>query len=677
MKTKWSILLLFMGIPCMTSAWNYPVFGTSNVLDLPALLVQHANGDQTLALYTAAVETDTAAQYTDKVYVLRDSLYPVEVRLCYRSYTAYAMWEMWMEISHQEKKPILLKRFDSGHFTIPQGNVWMTHFHGDWAAEGTPTESKLERGTISIQNTDGTRNAHVDAPSVVFALDGPLEEYHGRTVAATLCWSGNYELRCNTTNDGQHHFYAGISPQASEYVLSPKETFITPHLAVAYSESGMNECSRIFHRWARETGRINHPSMPRPILLNSWEGIYFDITEERMIAMIDDIADMGGELFVMDDGWFGGKYARNTDNAALGDWKVDTRKLPNGLQPLIDHAHARGIRFGIWIEPEFTNTLSELFEQHPDWVLRVHGRKLRLGRGDTQLVLDMTNPKVQDFVFNIVDNLITTYPDIAYIKWDANTSLENYGSPYLPKDKQSNLYIAYHQGLQKTLQRIRAKYPDVIIQNCASGGGRANYGLMPYFDEMWVSDNNDALQRLFIWWTASYFFPANTLAQHVGGSPYHMTGRNLPIKFRCDVAMFGRMGLELNSRHMSQDEQVQCAQAIQDYKQIRPLVQQGNLYRLVSPYADKHTMSLMFVNDQQTEAVLYGFRTDFLKQQYIEKVRLKGLDADKTYRLEELDVVGKKRAPIVLSGKTLMEEGIDLPLYSDFASVVYKISIEK
>ncbi|MGN0234825.1 MAG: alpha-galactosidase [Paludibacteraceae bacterium] len=674
MKPKYAILLLCIWMPCVALAWDYPVFGTNDLLELPALWVQHANGDQTLELYTAAVETDTTAHYTDRVYVLRDSLYPVEVRLCYRTYTAYDLWEIWMEITHQEKKPIVLKRFDSGHFTIPQGDVWMTHFHGNWAAEGMPVESKLERGTLCIQNTDGARNAHVDAPSVVFSLDGRLEEYRGRTVAATLCWSGNYELRCTTANDGLHHFYAGISPQASEYVLSPKETFRTPHLAVAYSEAGMHGCSRIFHRWAREERMITHPSAPRPVLLNSWEGIYFDITEERMIAMIDDIADMGGELFVMDDGWFGGKYARNTDNAALGDWQVDTRKLPNGLQPLIDHARARGIRFGIWIEPESTNTLSELYEQHPDWVLRVPGRQLRLGRGGTQLLLDMTNPQVQDFVFRVVDNLLTAYPDIAYIKWDANTSLQNYGSPYLPKDKQSNLYIAYHQGLQKTLQRIRAKYPDVIIQNCASGGGRANYGLMPYFDEMWVSDNNDALQRLYIWWTASYFFPANTLAQHVGGSPYHMTGRSLPVKFRCDVAMFGRMGLELNPRHMTPEEQAQCAQAVRDYKLIRPLVQQGDLYRLVSPYAGKHIMSLMFVNDSQTEAVLFAFRTEYLKNQYVEKVQLRGLDPDKSYRIEELDVVGDKKAPRVVSGKELMEEGIALPLNSDYASVVYKLS---
>lgn len=655
---------------------DYPVFGTSDITSLPALQVSHANGDQTLQLYEAQRDTLQGTGFTEYVRTFRDSLYPVQVSLCCRVYADYGIGEQWMEIQHQEKKPITLKHYDSGCLRVPRGDVWLTYFVGDWAAEGTPVSMPLRGGTVVVQNTDGSRNAHLTMPAAVLSLDGQLSETNGRTVAATLCWSGNYTLQCTTTNDGYHRLYAGICPLAAEYVLPPRQLFRTPALVFAYSEEGIGGCSRSLHQWARDHKRILHSDDLRPVLLNSWEGIYFDITEERIKGMMDDIADMGGELFVMDDGWFGGKYPRNTDNAALGDWQVDSRKLPNGLQPLIDYAHSRGIRLGIWIEPESTNTLSELYEKHPEWVLQNKGRTPKAGRGGTQLLLDLTNPQVQDYIFNMVDTLLTRYPDIAYIKWDANTPMQNYGSLYLPADRQTNLAVEYHRGLEQVLQRIRTKYPDVIMQNCASGGGRANYGLMPYFDEMWVSDNNDALQRIYIWWTYSYFFPPITLAQHIGGSPYHMTGRVVPIKFRCDVAMAGRMGMELQPKDMTYTERKQCAQAIHDYKAIRPLVQHGDLYRLVSPYADKHIAAMMYVAPNQQDAVLFAYRMDYLRNSPVENVVLSGLSSEATYRVSMLneDVNGKQPTPEQhISGTELMEKGLSLPLDHDYASVVVRL----
>lgn len=243
-------------------------------------------------------------------------------------------------------------------------------------------------------------------------------------------------------------------------------------------------------------------------MLNSWEGVYFDINQKGMDQMMADIHSMGGELFVMDDGWFGTKYPRVTDNCALGDWVVDTKKLPNGIEGLLSDARKNQVKFGIWIEPEMTNTTSMLYEKHPDWVIKAPKRDAVLGRGGTQLVLDLSNPKVQDFVFGVVDNLLTKYPDIAYIKWDANMPIMNHGSQYLSAAEQSHLYIAYHQGFAKVIDRIRAKYKDVVIQCCASGGGRANWGMLRGFDEFWVSDNTDAMQRIYMQYGTSYFFPA-------------------------------------------------------------------------------------------------------------------------------------------------------------------------
>ncbi|MBO5537554.1 MAG: alpha-galactosidase [Prevotella sp.] len=655
-----------------------PAFGTVDMVQLPALQVQHANGDLNLELKVDEYSCADNGNAVVHTFLLSDKLQPVSVRLFYKAYKQIDVIETWTEITNGEKRAITLKRFDSGHLTLRQGDVWLTHLHGDWAAEANVVDEPLTPGCKVIRNTDGARNAHLDAPEVMFSLDGKPQENQGRTIGAALCWSGNYELRVNTLLNKQHHFYAGIDPQSSEYVLDPKQSFATPHLALVYSEQGMGGVSRIFHRWARTCGMLHRGMNTGDILLNSWEGLYFDINEERMLQMMDDISKFGGELFVMDDGWFGYKYQRNDDSSTLGDWVVDKKKLPGGIKALVDAARQKNIKFGIWIEPEAVNTKSELFEKHPEWVLQTKGRELKLGRGGTQLVLDMTNPEVQDFAFKIVDDLLTQYPEIAYIKWDANASIQNVGSLYLPMEKQSNLYVDYHLGLLKVLQRIREKYPNVVIQDCASGGGRANYGLLPYFDEFWTSDNTDALQRVFIQWGTSLFFPANAMAAHINHCPYWNTGgRVIPIKFRCDVAMSGRLGIELQPKDMTDEERQQCTTCFKDYKELREVVQTGNLYRLVNPYNRKGVASLMYVDDAQQQGALFVYKTDNYYNQPLPRIRLAGLNPDKTYTITEKNVRVWKE-PCSLSGKQftgrfLMEVGIEVPLWEDYASRIFAI----
>ena len=662
------------------SALDFPVlpaFGTVDMIHLPALQVQHANGDQNLELHVTGYNTVADGSAIVHEFTMRDKLLPVTVKVCYKAYQTVDVIETWTEMTHEEKKAITLKRYDSGHLTLRRGDVWLTHLHGDWAAEAAVTQEPLTRGVQTIRNSDGARNAHLDAPEVMLSLDGEPREEVGRTIGAALCWSGNFEIRINTTTKHEHHLYVGIDPQASQYVLEPK-VFRTPHLALTYSTEGMGGVSRTFHRWARTEGMLHRGMRTGDILLNSWEGLYFDINEERMMQMMDDIAKFGGELFVMDDGWFGSKYQRNDDSSTLGDWVVDKKKLPNGLKVLVDAARQKNIRFGIWIEPEAVNTKSELFEKHPEWALQTKGRELKLGRGGTQLVLDMTNPQVQDFAFQIVDDLLTRYPEIAYLKWDANASIQNVGSLYLPMHKQSNLYVDYHMGLLKVLQRIREKYPDVVIQDCASGGGRANYGLLPYFDEFWTSDNTDALQRVYIQWGTSLFFPANAMACHINHCPYWNTGgRTIPVKFRCDVAMSGRLGIELQPKDMTDEERQQCTICFKDYKELRNVVQTGNLYRLVNPYNRRGVASLMYVDDAQTHGVLFVYKTDNWYNQTLPRIRLAGLNPDKTYTITEKNVRVWKE-PCSLSGKQfsgrfLMEVGIEVPLWEDYASRVFEI----
>ena len=641
-----------------------PAFGSVDPVHLPALHVQHMDGDQNLELQVADYSHSDDGKAILHVFTMKDKLLPVTVKLFYKAYKQVDVIEAWTQISHQEKKAVTLKRFDSGHLTLRQGDVWITHLHGNWGAEAEPTTEPLTMGLKTIRNSDGARNSHLDAPELILSLDGKPQELTGRTLGLALCWSGNFELRMNTVSHREHHIYAGIDPIASEYILEPKETFETPHLAMAYSAEGMSGVSRVFHNWARKEGMFHRGTQAGDILLNSWEGIYLDITEDKIIKMMDDIAAFGGELFVMDDGWFGDKYPRKRDDSSLGDWVVDKQKLPNGIKALTEAAKQRKIKFGIWIEPEMTNTVSELFDNHPDWVLQRPGRDLRKGRGGTQVVLDMTNPKVQDFVFSIVDDLMTKYPEIDYIKWDANMPILNHGSQYLTMNDQSHLYIEYHRGLQKACERIRAKYPDVTIQACASGGGRANWGVLPYFDEFWVSDNTDALQRIYMQWGTSYFFPAIAMASHISATPNHTVFRTTAMKYRIDVAMSGRLGMEIQPKNMTDDEKALCRQAIKEYKQIRPIVQFGDIYRLVSPYDKVGLASMMYVNEQKTKSVFYWWKTESFQNEHLPRVKMAGLDASKNYKVHELNRIDLK--PMDIEGKTfsgayLMNHGLEMP----------------
>jgi alpha-galactosidase len=653
------------GLEAAGAAWvdAYPAYGF-HCAGEASIGVTHADGNMSTVLKvdTVSQSQENGAQITR--IRLKDTVYPFYVTVCYKAYQDVDMIETWTEIENLGKKAVTLTRFDSGHLPVRVGDVWISHLHGTWAAEGRLTQEPLERGMMVIKNKDGARNAHTDHSEVMFSLDGKPQENAGRVIGAALCYSGNYELRIDTRDTDYHEFFAGINPDNSAYILESKEVFKTPELAFTYSDEGLSGASRNFHRWGRKY-KLAHGDKERKILLNSWEGVYFDINEPGMDQMMADIAYMGGELFVMDDGWFGEKYPRLTDNSSLGDWKVDRNKLPNGIGWLVEQADKHGIRFGIWIEPEMTNSVSELYEEHPEWIIKAPEREPVLGRGGTQLVLDLGNPEVQDFVFKIVDDLMTENPKIDYIKWDANMPISNHGSQYLPKNKQSHLYIEYHRGFAKVCDRIRAKYPDVTIQACASGGGRANWGVLPWFDEFWVSDNTDALQRIHMQWGTSYFFPAIAMASHISATPNHTVFRTTSLKYRIDVAMSGRLGMEIQPRNMTQEERDLCRKAIAEYKEIRPVVQFGDIYRLVSPYDGHNMASLMYVAPEKDQAVFYWWKTETFYDDHLPRVKMAGLDPDKMYKVTELnriDNVPLKYEGMSFSGKFLMENGLEIPL---------------
>ena len=643
----------------------YPAYGMNTPAE-PAFAVTHADGSMATVLNATGVDTRNDGNATLTTIHTADPVYPVMVDIVFKAYRDVDMIETWSEVTTKEKG-ITLTRFASGMLPIRRGDVWVSHLYGSWANEGQLVEEPLTPGELIIRNNDGTRNSHTDHGEVMLSLDGKARENSGDVIGAAICYSGNYRLRLVTDDTEYHYFFAGINEDNSEYHLKKGETFKTPHLALTFSKQGLSGASRNFHSWGRKYMML-HGDKERKILLNSWEGVYFNINQEGMDQMMGDIASMGGELFVMDDGWFGDKYPRNVDNSSLGDWVVDKRKLPEGIEGLLRDAKKHGVKFGIWIEPEMTNSVSELYEKHPDWVLKAPGRDPVLGRGGTQLVLDLSNPKVQDFCFKIVDDLMSRYPEIDYIKWDANMPILNHGSQYLPLAEQSHLYIKYHEGFAKVCERIRQKYPDLTIQACASGGGRANWGVLPWFDEFWVSDNTDALQRIYMQWGTSYFFPAIAMASHISIVPNHTVFRTTSLKYRIDVAMSGRLGMEIQPKNMTDEEKAQCRKAIEEYKRIRPVVQFGDIYRLLSPFDHKGAASLMYVTEQKDRAVFYWWKTESFQNEHLPRVRMAGLDPHRMYTIHELDRIDLN--PLSFEGKSfsgeyLMNHGLELPYRHD------------
>lgn len=640
----------------------YPAYGLNTPAEA-ALAMRHSDGNLSTALVATGCDVKNEGNASVTTVHLKDPVYNIKVDLKYRAYNDVDMIEAWTEILNGEKGTVTLTTFASAMLPIRRGDVWMSHLSGTWAAEGQLSHEKLQPGEFVIRNNDGTRNSHTDHAEVMFSLDGKGQENAGNVIGAALVYSGNYKLKMVTDDTEYHYFFAGINEQNSEYHLKKGETFKTPALALTYSTQGLSGASRNFHKWGRKY-ILAHGDKERDILLNSWEGVYFDINQKGMDQMMADIHSMGGELFVMDDGWFGTKYPRVTDNCALGDWVVDTKKLPNGIEGLLNDARKNQVKFGIWIEPEMTNTTSMLYEKHPDWVIKAPKRDAVLGRGGTQLVLDLSNPKVQDFVFGVVDNLLTKYPDIAYIKWDANMPIMNHGSQYLSAADQSHLYIAYHQGFAKVIDRIRAKYKDVVIQCCASGGGRANWGMLRGFDEFWVSDNTDAMQRIYMQYGTSYFFPAIAMASHISAVPNHTVFRTTSLKYRIDVAMSGRLGMEIQPKNMTDEEKALCRKAISEYKEIRPVVQFGDLYRLVSPYDNQGLSSIMYVSEAKDKAVFYWWKLANFYNVHLPRVKMAGLDENKMYKVKELDVIDNRPLDCEgesYSGKYLMEHGLEMP----------------
>ncbi|WP_145671055.1 alpha-galactosidase [Chitinophaga polysaccharea] len=645
----------------------YTSAGSLTLLE-PALSVTHANGDKSVVLhYVSHTVQKIDDNRTLTTIHLEDSRYHLQVALYYQSYYQEDVIEQWTAISHREKGNIVLNKYASASLTLPGKNFYLKSHHSGWGREMASEEEPLTHGIKTLDAKLGTRTNLLQSSSFMVSLNQPATEDAGEVIAGTLAWTGNFRIDFETFDEYYLRVTAGINNFASNYILAPGTPFVTPKFIFTYSNQGKGAASQHLQRWARNY-QLADGKGERSTLLNNWETTYFDFDDAKLNALIQDTKKLGVDVFLLDDGWFGNKYPRNNANGGLGDWQPNKQKLPNGLVSLARNATANGVKFGIWIEPEMVNPRSELYEKHPDWVVREPGRKEYYMRN--QLVLDLANPAVQDFIFNTVDGLFNEIPGLAFIKWDCNSLIYNAHSPYL--DNQDHFYVAYVQGWYNILERLRRKHPLTPMMLCAGGGSRVDYGALQYFTEFWPSDNTNAFDRIFIQWEYSYYFPAIALDNHVTDM-----GKQ-PIKFRTDVAMMGKLGFDVRVNELAPQDLLFAQQAVTCYNSIKDIIWHGEQYRLQDPYKEKVT-SMAYVNSHQDEAIVFNY---YVASTYTTTIglpiKMKGLAPDKQYKIEEINVYPGTKSTIdstkTYSGDFLMNIGFNPEVSARRTSVVLRVT---
>lgn len=651
---------------CIRGLEAYPVMGTEDYYE-PTFEIRHADGNP-----TSVLKYRQHSQQGDLTsIVLRDEVYPVEVTLYYKVFPKEDIIQQWAEIRHEEKGKVYLGRYASSMLYFEAPNYYLNEFASDWAKEMQMLDQELKFGKKVVDSRLGTRANLMAQPFFEVGLGGPVRENEGTVLMGTLGWTGNFRFTFEVDNQHVLRVVSGINHDASSYLLRKSDVFRTADFFFTLSQNGLGEGSRRFQRWMM-SHQLHKAKDDRMTLLNNWENTYFDFNEEKLVALFGEAKDLGVDLFLLDDGWFGNKYPRKDDHAGLGDWQVTKDKLPQGIPYLVKKAKEIGVNFGIWIEPEMVNPKSELAEKHPDWLIQLPSRDTYYFRN--QMVLDLCNPKVQDFVFGVVDDLMQENPEIKFMKWDCNSPITNIYSPYL-KENQGNLYVDYVRGLYKVLDRVQEKYPDLYMMMCSGGGGRSDVVGLRYFTEFWCSDNTDPIERLFIQWGYSHFMPAKAMCAHVTE-----WNRRASIKFRVDVAFQGKLGFDIGLKGLSNDDRQYCREAIKEYKRLKEVVWSPNLYRLVSPYEGQHCV-VQRVDDSKSKSVVFAYDIHPRYGETILPTRLMGLDAEAKYRVKEICLMPGKQSWLpcndkVYTGDYLMKVGIKVTSTNDLVSHIIEVMKE-
>ena len=637
----------------------------------PALAVTHADGNPSTYLYYVSHRSKPVDGGTQTDIVLRDDRYPLEVTLHYVAYAEEDVIKTWSDISHKEKGSVFLSAYASTMLYFSAGSYYLTEFSSDWAKEAQMSTQPLRPGKKVLDTKLGSRAAMHMHPFFLLGIGQPADEGQGQVLIGTLGWTGNFRFTFEVDNVGNLRVIPAINPYASRYELKRGETFTTPEFIFTLSRQGTGQGSRNLQAWARRY-QLKDGKEPRLTLLNNWENTGFNFNQDLLAGLMKEAKDLGVDMFLLDDGWFANKYPRQNDRAGLGDWEVNRNKLPGGIAALTDAAREAGVKFGLWIEPEMVNPKSELFEQHPEWAIHYTNRETYYYRN--QLVLDLSNPDVQDYVYGAVDRLLSENPGIAYFKWDCNSPITNIYSPYL-KERQGQLYIDHVRGIYRVLQRLQAKYPHLPMMLCSGGGARCDYEALKYFTEFWCSDNTDPVERLYIQWGFSHIFPANAMCAHVTN-----WNRTASVKFRTDVASMCKLGFDIGLHELSAEELEYCRQAVANWKQLQPAIMDGTQYRLVSPYQGNH-MAVNYVSADRDTAVLFAYDIHPRYQEKLLPVRLQGLDPEKLYRVEEINLMPGARPALKAHGKTLsgdylMKVGLEVFTFGSMQSHVVRLTAQ-
>jgi alpha-galactosidase len=644
-----------------TTPQEYPGWG-AGLYSEPALKATFEDGNRDLVLHYVSHKIDG----DELIVQLKDIVAPFFVELHYRLFPEQGIIARWAVIENHGDKSVMLESAAAASWSLPRGTGYEAHWlTGRWAGEWQQRSAIVEPGAIVIESRRGS-TGHQANPWFEVDRQQETTEASGPAWFGEIGWSGSWRITMDTSAFEQTRITGGYNPFDFGYNLSAGDTLTTPIFYGGFTNKGRGEVSRLLHHFQQaEIFPGGDKARLRPVLYNSWEATEFNVDEAGQIALAEKAASLGAERFVIDDGWFG---QRKTDNAGLGDWYVNPQKFPHGLKPVIDRVHALGMDFGIWVEPEMVNPDSDLYRKHPDWAMNFPGRPRTEAR--QQLLLNLARKDVSDYVFDFLDKLVSEN-DIAFLKWDYNRNWAEPGWDAVPVDQQKKIYVQYVANLYDILARLRAKHPKLEIESCSGGGGRVDLGILRYTDEVWPSDNTDALDRLVIQDGFTRAYSPGVMMAWVTDVP-SMDHRMEPLKFRFLVAMSGSLGIGGNLNHWTDDEMKLATSLVTYYKTVRPLVQRGDLYRLVTP-EDNSASSVEYVARDGSKAVVFAYLHSQRFLSLYSAIRLQGLQADARYRITTIDdkLLGPKEA----SGDSLMHQGVVFNLLGDSAST--SISLER
>lgn len=583
---------------------------------------------------------------------LEDSLTKMSVILYYTAYNDMDVITRSHKIINNGENAVRLQNALSGCINFMDKNYDFVHFEGAWARERHIQKAPLINGTQSVESLRGA-SSHNHNPFVCLASKGATEDY-GSVYGLNLVYSGNFISGAYVDHKDCVKLYTGINPFDFEWNLEKGEEFQTPECVMVYSNAGFGKMSRIFHDFVKERiCRGFYKGKERPVLINNWEATYFDFNEEKIVNIAKKASEVGVELMVLDDGWFG---KRDDDTTSLGDWFVDKKKLPDGINSLAKKINALGMKFGLWFEPEMISPVSELYKKHPDWCLHVNGRSRSLGRN--QLVLDFSREDVCDYIIDVLSDIFTN-ANIEYIKWDMNRNMTEIGSAELPPKRQRETAHRYMMGLYRVLDTLKKRFPYLLMEGCSGGGGRFDLGMFCYFDQFWTSDDTDAIERQYIQEGTSFAYPFAVMGAHVSAVPNHQVGRTTDINTRGLAAMPGQFGFELDLATLSDEELKEVKNQISLYKELSPVFHNGDMYRIVSPFEENMTVWEFVSKDKQTAIVeIFTIKARPNSELSNQILILKGLDANAMYK--------ERITNKIYSGEVLMNIGLKAHYSRDF-----------